>query len=61
LGVVVWIDEVGFIKSKGTRMPRIARIRADLEVSDLNLSFLAFINFALLISGVLQKFNDDLI
>jgi hypothetical protein len=32
LGVVVWIDEVVFIKSKGTRMPLIARIRADLGV-----------------------------
>jgi hypothetical protein len=30
LGVVVWIDEVVFIKSKGTRMPLIARICADL-------------------------------
>jgi hypothetical protein len=32
LDVVVWIDEVVFIKSKGTRMPQIARMRADLEV-----------------------------
>jgi hypothetical protein len=37
LGVVVWIDEVGFIKSKGTRMPLIARICADLGVSYPNL------------------------
>ena len=32
LSVVVWGgDEIVFIKSKGTRMTRIARIRADLS------------------------------
>jgi len=30
MGVVVWVDEIVFIKLKGTRMTRIARIRADL-------------------------------
>jgi len=30
MGVVVWVDEVIFIKLNGTRMTRIARIRADL-------------------------------
>jgi hypothetical protein len=30
LGVVVWIVEVIFIKTNGTRMTQIARIRADL-------------------------------
>ena len=30
LGFVVWGDEIVSIKSKGTRMLRIARIRADL-------------------------------
>jgi hypothetical protein len=32
LGVVVWIDEVVFIKTNGTRMTQIARIRADLGI-----------------------------
>jgi hypothetical protein len=30
LDVVVWIDDAVFIKSNGTRMTLIARIRADL-------------------------------
>ncbi len=30
MDVVVWVEEIVFIKSKGTRMPRIRRIRTDL-------------------------------
>jgi hypothetical protein len=32
LGVVIWIDEEVFIRSKGTRIPLIGRIRTDLGV-----------------------------
>ena len=30
MGMVVWVEEIVFIKSKGTRITRIARIRTDL-------------------------------
>jgi hypothetical protein len=32
MGMVVWVDEIVFIKEEGTRMARIRRIRTDLEI-----------------------------
>jgi len=31
MGVVVWVEEIVFIKTKGTRMTRIRRIFTDLR------------------------------
>jgi len=50
LGVVVWIDEVVFIKSKGNADDADCADTRGFGGSDPNISFLSFINFTLLFS-----------